>query len=425
MNLTVGEILTLNGLAELRLRAGAQGVHRPVRWYYVAENEGIAEWIMGGELVFVTGINHPRDEANLHRLLAEGHQRGIAGMVILTGKEFIHAIPDALLAQAEMWGIPLIEQPYSLKMVIVTQLIGTELVQRETALRSRREILIQLLTGEYPDIDILHQRTRHLRLSLETPRRIAALRLTNMQALFAASAPDDAEQQLQALRQRLQQYLEEQLSTLADSLPLIQLGELYILLLPCDRDDARQTNTWLLQLRQHIQADLSPLTLFIGLSAIQTAAGHYRQGLTEARRALEVAAGMRPDKGLCDYSELGVLQLLTAVGDPLLVNRFMKDTLGALMEHGRKHPAMLIETLDAVLQENGNLIKAAERLDIHRNTLHQRLQRIEQLTGHTLGDPQFRLNASVALLIWRMSGVPTPAAVPVNQGRTANQQESL
>ncbi len=40
---------------------------------------------MGGELVFITGINHPRDEANLIQLLMEGKQRGIAGMVILTG----------------------------------------------------------------------------------------------------------------------------------------------------------------------------------------------------------------------------------------------------------------------------------------------------------------------------------------------------
>ncbi|STS89088.1 transcriptional regulatory protein [Klebsiella variicola] len=48
---------------------------------------------MGGELVFITGINHPRDEANLIQLLMEGKQRGIAGMVILTGEAYIHAIP--------------------------------------------------------------------------------------------------------------------------------------------------------------------------------------------------------------------------------------------------------------------------------------------------------------------------------------------
>ena len=48
MSLTVSELLALEGLSALRLRAGKQGLQRAVRWYYVAENEHIAEWIMGG-----------------------------------------------------------------------------------------------------------------------------------------------------------------------------------------------------------------------------------------------------------------------------------------------------------------------------------------------------------------------------------------
>ncbi len=131
MSLTVSELLALEGLSALRLRAGKQGLQRAVRWYYVAENEHIAEWIMGGELVFITGINHPRDEANLIQLLMEGKQRGIAGMVILTGEAYIHAIPATLIALADKLGVPLIEQPYLLKMVIVTERIGTALVRSE------------------------------------------------------------------------------------------------------------------------------------------------------------------------------------------------------------------------------------------------------------------------------------------------------
>ncbi|SQC41672.1 transcriptional regulatory protein [Klebsiella pneumoniae] len=154
MSLTVSELLALEGLSALRLRAGKQGLQRAVRWYYVAENEHIAEWIMGGELVFITGINHPRDEANLIQLLMEGKQRGIAGMVILTGEAYIHAIPATLIALADELGMPLIEQPYLLKMVIVTERIGTALVRSENVLQSQRDILMQLVTGDYPDLQM-------------------------------------------------------------------------------------------------------------------------------------------------------------------------------------------------------------------------------------------------------------------------------
>ena len=124
MSLTIADVLALPGLESMRLRAGAAGLDNGVRWPYVAENSDIAEWVLGGELVFVTGINHPRDEANLLQLLDEACQRQVAGLVILTGPAYIQAIPQCLLDAAEAAGMPLIEQPYSLKMVLVTQAIG-------------------------------------------------------------------------------------------------------------------------------------------------------------------------------------------------------------------------------------------------------------------------------------------------------------
>jgi hypothetical protein len=189
MGLTVSEILALDGLSALRLRAGQQGLQLAVRWYYVAENENIAEWIMGGELVFITGINHPRDENNLIHLLMEGKQRGIAGMVILTGDQYIQAIPPRLIALADELGIPLIEQPYLLKMVMVTERIGTALVRSENALQSQRDILLQLLTGDYPDLHILHQRALHQQLDFTRPLRVAALRLEGIPRLFRQLPP--------------------------------------------------------------------------------------------------------------------------------------------------------------------------------------------------------------------------------------------
>ncbi|MDZ4239154.1 MAG: PucR family transcriptional regulator ligand-binding domain-containing protein, partial [Hydrogenophaga sp.] len=89
MSLSVRDVLLLPRLEALRLRAGQAGEHQTVRWPYVAENESISEWVLGGELVFVTGINQPRDEANLRQLVREAHERRCAGIVILTGPLYI------------------------------------------------------------------------------------------------------------------------------------------------------------------------------------------------------------------------------------------------------------------------------------------------------------------------------------------------
>ncbi|MHB9796231.1 PucR family transcriptional regulator [Pseudomonas sp. MT3] len=400
MSLSVEEILRLPGLESLALRAGARNLHRSVRWSYVAENVGIAEWVMGGELVFVTGINHSRDEANLLQLVREGVASGIAGIVILTGDEFIQRIPPCVVHLAEVEGLPLIEQPYALKMVIVTHLIGTALVQMTQVKTSRRDILGQLLSGDFPSLEIVRRRARHLELPLETPRRLVALRLSGVDTLFQRHEPEEAERALQQTRQRLLDHLENWQQERPERLPVVIQGDLFVLLL------TEVERAELHALAAALQQELAPLRAYLGLSARAESCAEFPRALLEARQALDVAEGMQAPGGFCDYRELGVLRLLRAIPDRAVVEQFMKDTLGPLIEAGRKQPHLLIETLDALVQEGGNALRAAQRLGIHRNTLNQRIARIEALSGQSLDDAQFRLNTSVALLIWRMSAAP-------------------
>ncbi|MNG74604.1 Purine catabolism regulatory protein [compost metagenome] len=399
MSLALDEILHLPGLQDMTVRAGVRNLQRRVRWPYVAENEGIAEWVMGGELVFVTGINHPRGEANLLSLVEDGDAVGIAGMVILTGGTFIQGIPPTVIARAEQLGLPLIEQPYALKMVVVTHLIGTALVQMNQVRRSRNDILGQLLTGDYPSLAIARQRAAHLALALDEPRRLVALRLSGVDGLFERHGLAQGERVWQGIRQAV----EDQLETCCRSRPgtvVAQLpGDLFVLLLA----DSADLHATLKALHRQLAGLAGELGLFMGLSSLAEDCAHYRQALNEARQALEVAQSLHPGNGFCDFSELGVLRLLQGIVDRSLIDDFVAQTLGPLVAPGRKQPHVLLHTLDALLKENGNGHKAAQRLGLHRNTINQRIQRIEQLSGQSLDDPLFRMNAAVAMLVWRMT----------------------
>ncbi len=145
------------------------------------------------------------------------------------------------------------------------------------------------------------------------------------------------------------------------------------------------------------------MSLLCGLSAPVRQLQGYPRALSQARQALDLCDTLRPTQRISDYQQLGFIKLLSAVSDPALLNDFMHDTLGCLIEPGRKAPWLLLETLETLLQENGNVVRAADRLGLHRNTLHQRIQRIEKMTGYPVSHPQFHLNASVALVIWRLS----------------------
>lgn len=400
MSLTVADVLALPGLESLTLRAGQTGLDNPVRWPYVAENSGIAEWVLGGELVFVTGINHPRDEANLLQLLEEACQRQVAGLVVLTGPTYIQAIPLRVLDAAAAAGMPLIEQPYSLKMVLVTQAIGSALIQSEQLGRSRHDVLERLLAGDYQSLDILLHRAAQLGMPLTGQWQVVQLQLEGSEALFAQGDAAQVEAHLtgqhDAIGRRLRQW--------SPTVPILGRAGQWTLLLPApDAVAALANRHQLAQWLSPLNLRLAPLKLFIGLSAAAHPAARLAQAQDEARQALAAARRFRERAGLCVYDELGVLKLLSGVRDRALLDQFLKERLGPLLRHDLQHGPSLMPTLEAWFHENGNLMAAAQRLAVHRNTLTHRIQRIEALCGLTLDNAYDRLDIGIALMIWRLS----------------------
>lgn len=400
MSLTLGDVLALPGLESMRLRAGEGGLDNTVRWPYVAENSGIAEWVLGGELVFVTGINHPRDEANLLQMLDEACQRHVAGLVILTGPAYIQAIPQRLLDAAEAAGMPLIEQPYSLKMVLVTQAIGSALIQSEQLGRSRHDVLERLLTGDYQSLELLLHRAAQLGMSLAGHWQVVQVQLEGSELLFAKG--DAAVVEAQLARQH--DGINRRLRQLCAGLPVLGRAGQWTVLLPAPDAVAALSNRQLLaNLLNPLNLRLAPLKLFIGLSAAAHPPARLAQAQDEARQALAAARRFSERAGLCVYDELGVLKLLSGVRDRALLDQFLNERIGPLLRHDLHHGPSLMPTLEAWFHENGNLVAAAQRLAVHRNTLTHRVQRIEALCGLTLDNSYDRLDIGIALMIWRLS----------------------
>lgn len=78
--------------------------------------------------------------------------------------------------------------------------------------------------------------------------------------------------------------------------------------------------------------------------------------------------------------------------DPARVRAFARAYLAPLADE----PALLA-TLTTYLRRHGSLLATAEELAVHRNTVRNRLVRIESLLGVSLDDPQVRVDAWVAL----------------------------
>ena len=63
---------------------------------------------------------------------------------------------------------------------------------------------------------------------------------------------------------------------------------------------------------------------------------------------------------------------------------YMQKMLGKLIDYDKSGNTELTKTLNTYLECSGNGTETAEKLFIHRNTLHYRIEKIEQITGYDL-----------------------------------------
>ncbi|MBI3240789.1 MAG: helix-turn-helix domain-containing protein [Chloroflexi bacterium] len=143
------------------------------------------------------------------------------------------------------------------------------------------------------------------------------------------------------------------------------------------------------------------IKLLCGLGRPAATISDWHTSYKEAGQAL-AAARRISDGGPLYFGDLSVHRLLFQLeGHPELA-AFCNETLGALIEYDTAHHSNLLQTLSAYFVHHGNLSQTAEALYIHRNTLQYRMDRIAEISGFDLDNPETRLSVQLALKAYRL-----------------------
>ena len=101
------------------------------------------------------------------------------------------------------------------------------------------------------------------------------------------------------------------------------------------------------------------------------------------------------------FDELGIFQILAEVEEPASVERFVRSWLSALLDYDARRGSELVTTLSTYLECGRNYNATSAALGVHRSTLKYRLQRVRELSGHDLADPDAAFNLHLAARAWR------------------------
>ena len=247
----------------------------------------------------------------------------------------------------------------------------------------------RLFSGEWRDRAAMLARATHLGLAIDEPARIAAVLV-----------PTGAESE--ARRADIEHALGREMRRLTPGGAVFRDGDAIVLFIPEQRSQAKAARVLLEQLLREVEwLAQAPLTACLSQPCPRL------EDYATARRYLEALLGLarKLDRtGIVESHDFGPLARLIALSDADGLRDFVQETIGQIEQHDQAHDGQLLTTIEQFLSQRGRLQATADALGIHVTTMRYRLQRITELFGIEVDDPDTRVWLDLALRIRRMVG---------------------
>ncbi|MEG1158956.1 MAG: PucR family transcriptional regulator ligand-binding domain-containing protein [Acidaminococcaceae bacterium] len=383
MSISCMDLLHLKHFNKIKLVAGENGLQRNVTWPYVGQTLSVANWVHGGELLFITGVSH--SASNLKDILQECIVKGLAGLVVLVGTDYIKAIPPELIEQANVAAFPLFEMPWNVKLIDVTREI-TDVIMFDSFEKKRaKSFLGRLLFAPEVDYDNLAEQAEINEIKLLPYGFIAIFNVTSQQQV-------DMLQQ-DSLEDKLQHAIKKLCAgNKINLVSLVSANNIICLISATTAEQAAAAVKYLktahpLFLQIHNESDL-----YLSFGRIYEKLQDFKQSYIEALRALSLCKKMQRQNHIATYAELGIYRLLFKIEDTEEIKQFYHYNLDPLINFDLQNKAELLPTLKQYFYCNSNLVKTSQALFIHPNTLLYRLNQIRDLLGKDLDDATVKLD---------------------------------
>lgn len=141
----------------------------------------------------------------------------------------------------------------------------------------------------------------------------------------------------------------------------------------------------------------------------------YRAG-SEARLAVNV--GEAEGHPILAFEDTGAYRLLLPAmsDDPAELERFYAETVQPLAEYDEQYETELVTTVEAYLDNDGNVAATAKQLFTHRHTIRYRLERVRELCGHDVSSTEGREKLGLGLKAMRVLGIASPRGPALEPG---------
>jgi GAF domain-containing protein len=272
-----------------------------------------------------------------------------------------------------------------------------------------------LMYGTYEAEDSLRQRANFLGCDLAKPHLVALIEISQLDeesehkndqqgaGILPASTPAlQTEEDRLAAHKRICGVIRRRVQDSYPGSVLYEQENILSCLLCLSKDpNGARLKTWLRELSRQVRSE-QHVRLSIGVGNPCLHITDYRRGFAEASEALQMGENLNREGGVTHFNDLGVYRYLYKIARMDDLRDMYQDQVARIANYDRRKGTDLLDTLETYLECAGNLTKTSNRLFVHRNTLIQRLERLQSLCEIDLQERGNWLTLQVAIKVYKL-----------------------
>ncbi|MHA6252838.1 PucR family transcriptional regulator [Oceanobacillus sp. CAU 1775] len=271
----------------------------------------------------------------------------------------------------------------------------------EVEKKFKNDLIDDLISGKIKSMNTIYDRAAITNIDTKANYAVVIFNLKSLK-------PALKKEQHMEIHQRMQKYYE----ILADSIDFYLSGAIIrdrvdeiIVLWKVnaknidERLELRKIKQTVNHIRGKFKVSVKDYAVQVGVGNISKTILDVAQSYNEAQDTLNIGQNSNQEDFTISFNDLGIYRMLYKFDDLNQLKDFIPQSLQKLLNYQKSNKDALIETLYVFLQCQQNIAKSAQLLYVHYKTVTYRLERIKEITGMNLEDPEEMLSVQVGLRI--------------------------
>ena len=372
------DLLTLPSMAQAKIIAGKSGLSNSIRWVYKPENMNFAKWVKGQELLIISTPVIQSEDFNLPLVIKKANKLNMSGALLLTGDKYIASIDSSVVSYANLNNFPIFVISGEIPLVDIFEEIGHAIAYNKNSDALSDDILSGIIFGKNINEDAFAMKFSEAGYDLDGKNRMFTINIHGdrrieeyeYDTVISKIKNEFNSGNMNALLSRYGNNIvgcfclkKGEMDVSGRSADINMSGNNISEIIPVDssmqniqdtdtvsESDKKEVLAKIYKsLSEYLYSISSDIKLVMGVGRAYEGIGDLQKSFTEASRCVILSEKMNMSGRVFWYEEMGIYNLFSELADKKVMQEFIDNTLGVIIEYDRNNNSNLLETLKACI----------------------------------------------------------------------------